>query len=395
MLGAVYIGLSGLNAYSKGLQTISNNVANLNTPGFKSSSAKFSDLFYSGSPAPADDGSEANQFGEGVSYAHSYINFKQGDVRPSDGQLDLAIQGKGFLVQLNGANKVYSRTGQFSVADDGNIVERTTGNRIALLGANGNLIPASISGKKLSPPQVSTKLTFGDNLSSSGDSHEIANVDVYDASGAKQTLKIHFQNMQATTPGKWKVTVMNSAGTQISEGALMFRNSVPEPGNDSMTVSLQPPGAPLLSLDFDFSQVTNFSSGTTSSMRVANKDGYGSGDLTSTTVDDSGQIVLSYSNGKTATLGYVAMADFEDPQALKQMGQGIYQSDASKAPNIGRSGEQGMGKVSGHSSEASNVDLSGEFGQLIIVQRGFQASSQVISTANDMIQQLFDLKGLK
>ena len=150
MLESIYIGLTGLNSYSRGLQSISNNVANLNTPGFKTSGLRFGDLFYTGTGVPGLLGSGGGvQFGAGVTYSQSLINFRQGDIRRSDGELDLAIQGRGLLMMLPGKDspvqgRLYARTGQFGLDSEGYIAERTLGFRLGILTSAGSLQAFSV-----------------------------------------------------------------------------------------------------------------------------------------------------------------------------------------------------------------------------------------------------------
>jgi flagellar hook protein FlgE len=126
---------------------------------------------------------------------------------------------------------------------------------------------------------------------------------------------------------------------------------------------------------------------------VASVDGAAAGTLSSVTIDDNGQVLLTYSNEKTETQGAVALANFRDPQQLTREGNGLYANSGHEVPRLSASATDGVGKLTPKTIEASNVDLSSEFGDLILVQRGFQACSQVVSVSNDMIQQLFAIRG--
>ena len=396
MLESIYIGMSGLTAYSKGLQTISNNVANMNSPGFKASTPRFADLFYGQQFAPNQPGSlNVMSFGSGVEYGYASLNFKQGDIQSSDGQLDLAIRGDGFLTLLDKDTIRYARTGQFVVGDDNWIVDKVTGMKLAALDASGKPAAISINGKRTSPPSATTSVQFTDNLSSSATSFSVPNVDVYDANGAKHTLTIAFKPDNASFPGRWTVSVTEKdSSIPVQEGTLQFLGGIPEAGMDSIDVTLRPSGGSPFTFKLDFSSgVTSFSSGSTSTLRVAKSDGSAPGDLSTLTVDDDGALVIGYSNGKSAKLGVVALANFVDPQSLQQTGKGLFDASKASPPTYVASKGPGVGQLLSGSTESSNVDLSVEFGRLILIQRGFQASSQVITTANEMIMQLFQMRG--
>jgi flagellar hook protein FlgE len=184
------------------------------------------------------------------------------------------------------------------------------------------------------------------------------------------------------------VKVTDETGATVGEQTLKFVGSVPDPATNRLAFT-----SGGLSVDFDFSKITSFSSGTVSSLHVGSVDGYGIGTLSSVTVNEDGQLKLVYSNEQTHILGSVAIADFQDPQALTRLGSGLFEDRAGNNAQLLASGREGVGSLATRQIEASNVDLSQEFGDLILVQRGFQASSQVVSVANDMIQQLFGIRG--
>ncbi len=395
MLAALYTGMSGLQTYSRGLQTISNNVANMNTTGFKSTVARFEDRYY-GAPSDGLCWSQPNdpRFGSGVSYAQSYLNFAQGDLRASSGPLDLSISGTGFLTLLDEQSTRYARTGQFHANAAGQFIDETTGRQLALLDANGVVAGASISGHEWSASKATTTLTFNNNLSTGAPSHSIPNISVIDANGASHSLTVSFVPDQGVMPGRWRVTIADSSGRDLFEGSLQFFGGMPEPGMDRMDASLMMSDGSMLDLVLDFSNgVTAFSAGSTSTLSLSASDGYAAGSILTTSVNKAGELVLQYSNGQTAMLGRVALALFTDPQQLIQQEKGLFEAAAGIRPAFSTSGAAGTDHVVSGATEASNVDLSSEFGQLILIQRGFQASSQVVSAANEMLQQLFQLRG--
>lgn len=392
MLGSIYVGLSGLSAYSKGLQTISNNVANLNTPGFKTTSVRFTDLFSSGGGGLTY--ASGSRSGTGVGLAAPQVDFGQGDLRQSGGDLDLAIQGSGFLMLQDGTNTLYARTGQFGADKDGYVVLLGTKHRLMVLDKANNPAALNIDDKRTYKPSATTKIIFADNLSSTATEHTVSNLAVYDGSGGKHVWKVVLKAVGSTAPGEWDVTVTDDKDAVVGTGKLKFIGSMVDPSAAKITMNVTPGGADPFSVDLDFSTgVTSFSSGLTSSLRSKSTDGNAVGALSTVTIDKDGQVQLTYSNDKTEKLGAVAIADFGDPQRLERLGSGLFESRGDGPDRVLASGTDGVGKLVSKQIEASNVNLSDEFGDLILIQRGYQASSQVVSVANDMIQQLFGIRG--
>jgi len=396
MLGSINIGLSGMDAYSKGLQTISNNVANLNTLGYKATNVQFADLFDSGGSAGLTfvGSSFAEPGGEGVRVGSSFTDFSQGTLNQTGNALDLAIQGDGFLTLLNDGNTYYTRTGQFAVDKDGYISEQGTGYHLGVLDSTGHAVDVNIDSKRTSAPAATSKITFADNLSSSGTTATVSDINVYDDRGGVHVWTATFnKSTDAGATDTWDVTVTDSLGNTVGTATLKFIGSTVDPTTAQTTLSYTPDGASPMSVTLDFSSgVTSFSAGTTSTLS-ATADGNAEGELTNVTVTDSGHLQITYSNSKTEDLGAVALADFRDPQQLQQMSNGLFRNDGTGEMRLLSSNTEGIGTLVSGQLEASNVNLSNEFGNLILIQRGFQACSQVVSVANDMIQQLFGIRG--
>src|SRR5260221_1617849 len=326
MLGAIYIGLSGMNAYSKGLQTISNNVANLNTLGFKSTSVNFTDVFNSGGNGLSfTRTSDPEQSGSGVRFGQPTIDFRQGDLRQTSGDLDLAIQGSGFLVLLDGDKTYYARTGQFFVDNDGFISEQGTKFHLAVLNEARQPIALNIDTKRTSQPKATTIVKFADNLPSTATTASVANITVFDSIGGKQVWQVKFAPVGPTSPGEWTVTVLDASGATVGTSSLKFIGSAVDLSTEKITITSAPTGADPLAVVLDFSRgVTSFSAGTLSTLRAASVDGNGVGALTGVAIDADGQVKLSYSNNKTELEGAVALADFRDPQQLERASNGLF-----------------------------------------------------------------------
>jgi flagellar hook protein FlgE len=392
MLGALYTALSGMNAYSDGLQTISNNVANLNTDGFKEENVSFNELVNTGGGFL---GNENQPGGYGVEIADPSTDFSQGQLQQTSNGLDLAIQGNGFLVVYNSGTEYYLRTGSFSVGADGYVTDQN-GDRLAVLDANNQPKALNISNLETNAPEATTKIAFTNNLSSSGTSATISNINVYDSEGAQHVWTVALSNPTANTAGTgtdWTVTVTDANGITVGTGTIEFTNGNSAPGSNTVAITQTVAGGSDLDVTLDFSGVTSFSSGTTSTIASQSVDGHALGSLTGVSVDTNGVVQIAYSNGQTQAAGSVALANFEDPQSLQLLKGGLYKNDTFKNAQYFSSGESGLGTLSSSEIEASNVNLSNEFGSLILIERGYQACSEVVSISNDLIQTLFGIHG--
>lgn len=390
MFGSIYVGLSGLNAYSRGLQQISNNVTNLNASGFKGSTVAFTDLVginghggasYSGGPGGG---------GNGVEIGDTRIDFKQGELRQTDRDLDLAIDGSGFMVLMRGEELLYTRTGSFEVDKDGFIVLAGTEYRLATLDPSGRPVSLSIDASRTSTPTKTTTIKFADNLSSTATTYGIADVKVYDEAGGEHIWQIKFDKAEASL-NEWKITITDDKAKTIGTQTLKFVQGKVDPTTNKLVFE---DTDAKLSVTLDFSQnVTSFSSGTVSTLRKASVDGYKVGAITTISVNATGKLEIGYSNEQKKELGAIAIADFRDPQALDQRSGGLFHDTGLAQRELMTADGKRVGKVLSRRLEASNVDLAKAFGELILIQRGFQASSQIISVSNDMIQQLFGIRG--
>jgi len=392
MFGSIYIGLSGLNAYSKGLQAISNNVANLNSNGFKSSTVSFSDLAGVEGNGGGQYASGQGAGGFGVTMGDPLLDLAQGELRQTDRDLDLAIDGSGFLMVMKGDQLFYTRTGSFEVDKDGYVVLSGTDYRLATLDDKGHPVSLSIDALRTSPPSASTKVTFTDNLSSTITKPvSISDITVYDQNGGQHVWTATFTK-DATTPNQFSVSVVDATGKTIGTAqTLKFSTAgVIDPTTATLTFT---DSDAALSVGFDFSGVSSFSGADVSTLTTSDVDGYGLGTISTVAVNDSGQLEISYSNEQKTDLGAIAIADFRNADALKQQNGGLFTDPGTAERSLYASGDARVGKVQSRRLEASNVDLSQAFSDLILIQRGFQASSQIISVTNDMIQQLFGIRG--
>jgi flagellar hook protein FlgE len=393
MLDSLYIGLSGLTGYSKGLNNISNNVANLNTPGFKSSQLQFNDLFYRYQTSGDGGNSSSYAQGSGVTVGGASVIFKQGELRATGNDQDVAVDGNGLFVLRKDGQTSYSRAGQFTFDADGFLVSRDNQARVAGLTGTDNLHDINISGLRSSPPKVTTAIKMAESLSSNDATFDIASMPVFDSLGGSHTLNLHFINNGGVTPRSWLVQVREGTNI-ISTGEIRYQGTgAPEVGFSSTTFTYAPTnGAAPLTVTLDFSATDHFSSAG-SDIKISSQDGLAAGSLTKAVFDADGFLVLTYSNGQTTKQDRLALAWFNDLQGLEQAGGNMFLNTGGQERRLGGPGDSLFGKVKGGSIELSNVDLAQQFSELIITQRGYQASSQVITASNEMIQQLFDLRG--
>jgi flagellar hook protein FlgE len=405
MLSTIYSALSGMLGFSKGLDVVSNNIANLNTPGFKGSELEFRDLFYRYSQdGGAQDGARS-QIGSGLETKSTRTRFRQGELRDSGNPLDVAVDGNGFLVlkpkdgeQLYGVGggQVYTRAGQLEFGADGFLVERSSGARVMVLDG-GAMHEMSIDNLRTSAPVATTEIRVSGNLSPGSTSADLNNVTVFDQAGQSHTLAIRF-NRDPADAAHWFVEARDSDNRLLGSGEVRFQgNGSPAPGANTFSFTFAPASTPstAITLQFgepgSFSGVTNFSGPTQSDLQVRSQNGVAAGSLTSATFDEGGALRLSYSNGRTVSGPSLALAWFDDLQALRVSAGSVFVNDGGQAPVIGKAQEGIMGRIAAGRVELSNVELTEQFTDLIILQRGYQASSQVTSVANEMIQQLLDI----
>lgn len=403
MLGTIYTSLSGMLGYSKGLDAISNNVANMNTPGFKGSDVQFEDLFYQQHVTSVSSGGfNSSQIGHGVQVSNTLTNFSQGEVRETGNQTDVAINGNGYFVLLDEDKYSYTRAGQFVFDDDGFLISSLSGNKVAGIDSSNLLSEISISAHRSNPPAATSQISFVGNLSVSnlstgGVTHSIDTLSVYDSSGAKHTLKVEFTNNYNVTPWSWLIAVSDANDNVISNGEIRFQgNGTPETGFNQHQFTYTPSvGQPVdLTLFFgepgSFFGSTSFSGGTTSTLAVDKTDGYGVGSITEIKINETGNIEVKYSNDESATVGTIAMAHFDNQQILQKKGNGVFINPLGQNVEIGSASDNLFGSIVGGSLELSNVELTQQFTDLVIVQRGFQSSSQVLTVANEMVQELIN-----
>ncbi len=395
MLDTIFIGMSGLSSYAKGLKVIGNNLTNVNTPGFKSSQLQFSDLFYQASTGgQPGNGATSAQLGSGVGTLSAAINFNAGDLKASQNTLDLAISGNGMFVLHDGAQSHYTRAGSFEFNKEGILVNKTDALHVSGLDAQGNLVDVSLADLRHNLPKATGTINFKDKLASDlaiGSNFVVNGVNIIDALGGSHSVTLTLKNMGA---GDWDVTISDVTGT-LGTGSIKYAGGVAVAGSSVVTLAFAPAGVPALSVNFDFSKSESLAGvpAGTSTLAVDSQDGYLEGDLTKVAFDAEGTLIASYTNGQTTKGARLALARFDSDQDVVQLSGNQFDSASKQAVHVGYAKTGNFGSLLSSQIEGSNVHMEDEFSNLIVMQRGYQASSHVISTANDMIQELFDMKG--
>ncbi|HEY8606462.1 MAG TPA: flagellar hook protein FlgE [Noviherbaspirillum sp.] len=429
-------GLSGLNAASKNLETIGNNVANANTVGFKTSQTQFADVF-----ANSLTGASGSQVGIGTKVAGIVQQFTQGNITASNNPLDVAINGGGFFRMSNNGAITYTRNGQFQLDNMGYIVNNS-GSRLTGYAANAAGVLSTGAPTEINirtddlPPKTTENVNVQVNLDSRKPQLDPANFDVtdattytnsssvsvYDSLGNEHVLQLYYVN--TTTPGRWEVfgsmdgitlppgVPMPPAATlghiqfdpdgKIIEGStsLAMQGDALTPINlNNLAAALEAATGkpvennadPAFDLRLDFTNSTQF--GSAFGVNKLNQDGYTAGRLSGFNIGADGVITGRYTNGEAATLGQVVLANFTNPNGLQPLGNNEWAESSVSGPAlVGPPNSAGLGVLQSNAVEDSNVDLTAELVNMITAQRVYQANAQTIKTQDQVLQTLVNLR---
>ncbi len=399
------IALSGLNAASADLETISNNIANSSTHGFKKSRAEFADVYASATN---------NAIGRGVRLAAVTQQFGQGSLSITENPLDLGISGDGFFRLNDNGSTVYSRAGAFGVDRDGFIVntqqQRLTGfladTQGTLTGAIGDL---RVDTADL-PPRVTTLIDVGANLDASQtvpvnpfnvndplSYNHSTSTTIYDSLGSAHIATMYYSK-SASNQWQARLFVDGSEVNQPGGDALAFANDGSlfqingGAGTTTTSISFNPgTGAAAMTLTMDYADLTQY--GSPFGVNALSQDGFAIGRLSDVGVDELGMLSARYSNGQTRVLGQVVLSNFANPQGLRQLGDTNWaETFSSGAALTAAQGSGDLGLVQSGALEQANVDLTEELVNMITAQRNFQANAQVISTADQITQTIINIR---
>lgn len=396
ILSSAYISLTGLLTFSKALDVISDNVANLSTPGFKAG-----DLFFNSLQAPEEftgsgRESDAGVPGAGTTATGAGRRFAQGELRETGTPTHLAIDGAGFFVLRDAAGLVLTRAGQFELNLRGQLVDPATQRIVQGLDGAGGLVDITIDRFKTNPPTATSKVAFSGNLSVGSTTHTATRT-IFDAEGTERILTFTFTNNTAVTPGSWLVNVKDAQNVNLLDGEIRFQGSgAPAAGFSTLQFNLPSANGTTsaVTLDFGtpgtFNGATSFSAGQTSTLQASSSDGFGIGRLTSFTFGEDGFLTLKYSNGQTEQGARVALASVPDPQELQSETGTVFVAREGQRIEFTAPGQGGLGRLAAANLELANVELSREFADIIILQRGFQASSQVLNISSQLIEDVYN-----
>ncbi|MCJ8501305.1 flagellar hook protein FlgE [Desulfatitalea alkaliphila] len=412
MIGSLYSGISGLKAQTSAMAVIGDNIANVNTTGFKTSKVRFANVFN------ATLGQSRMQIGRGVTMAGLTSNWGSGTIENTNAVTDLAINGQGMFIVRDGMNNAqyYTRAGQFEfnnlnrlVTTDGFEVQ---GYAILQNGNRGAMGPITLP-NGISEPSATEEITMAINLDSEAEvgTRFDTTVTVYDSLGNAVELNFIFER----DGDGWQYYVDPSLGTATPSDAarnyLRFdAYGVLEAANDDDGGALENPvieitginlgGVDPLELTWNLlNDAGTASSGSVtgyagSSVKTAqSQDGYPSGMLQGISIDDDGTFTALYSNGTMRPFAQIALADFASYEGLAKLGSNLFTASlASGQPIVTTPNSAGVGAIASSSLEMSNVDLAQEFVSLITTQRAFQANSKVITTSDEVLAELINIK---
>jgi flagellar hook protein FlgE len=390
MLRSLFSGISGLRAHQTMLDVTGNNIANVNTTAFKASAVQFQDTLSqltqaAGGPQDQVGGTNPAQIGLGVQVAGISTNFAQGSAQSTGRAKDLMISGDGFFITKMGDETLYTRAGALDfdplgrlVAPGGALVQGWAADANGVINAGGPVGTITLPLNAVLPATATTDATVGGNLPSDAANGTVLvrEVTVYDASGTGRPLSLTYTS---TGPGAWNVAATHN-GTTVN-GNVAFTNGQLTAGG-TMVVN---------GITVDMTSLTGFAKLTTVS--VTDQNGSDAGTLQSFTIGKDGTVIGLFNNGGEQAVGRIALATFVNPGGLEKAGGSGYRATFnSGAAEVGVPGQGGAGALTAGQLEMSNVDLSQEFTNLIVAQRGFQANARIITTSDEVLQELTNLK---
>ncbi len=408
MIRSLRTAVTGLKSHQTRMDVVGNNIANVNTIGFKRGRAAFNEVLgqklFSASRAAGGQGVNSSFIGFGVGVSAIDQNWNQGALESTSIATDLALNGDGFfVVRGNDDRLMLTRAGNFSFDDEGFLVTNAGINvQGYAIDADGNVDTSQMQDITIdfslqAPPHTTRNVTVAGNLSAdaqTGDEVNFSTV-IYDEQGRAHTVLVTFT--KTANANEWDYSVdysgdLSPAPFASVNGTISF--NVDGSLTDDTPISLAfdaayATGGP--TFDLDISGITQYSGSNT--VAVQNQDGYGRGQLIGYLIDANGLVTLNFSNGVQRALYQVAVASVKNPNGLENLGNSLYGiTTESGDPVFGRAGQEIQTAVVQGFLEMSNVDLATEFTDMIVAQRGYQASARVITTSDELLQETVNLK---
>jgi flagellar hook protein FlgE len=419
-LRSLSAGVTGLRNHTTMMDVIGNNVANINTVGFKSSRITFGELFSqtlrgATQSTASSGGTNPVQVGLGASIMSIDTIFKQGVIEATSNDSDLAIEGTGLFVVKRGDRTFYTRVGAFERDSSGKLVMKGTGavvqGKIAdsqgVIPAGAGLEDITIDVTRKTPPMATDLVKLSGNLDASADPYVPASagppavaesggkvgctMSVFDSLGNKHSITVTMtKNATANT---WDYTVEDDTPTTLTTGSLTFKSDgFVDTGSPVVIPAITlTNGAADLNISLDFANLTQTQGSSNMTPREIN--GYTAGEMSGWSIDQNGYITASFTNAQLLKLGQIVLAEPNNPAGLNRVGDGLF----DLSPNSGTAaiispGAESRSRILPGSLEQSNVDLPEEFTKMIVAQRGFQANSRVITTSDEILNEVVNLK---
>ena len=425
---SLYSGVSGLKAHQTKMDVIGNNIANVNTVGFKSSRVTFSELFYqttqvaSGPNADTNTGGQnAKQIGLGTNMGSISVDVTtEGGTQSTGNPFDLKISGDSFFIVSSGGANYFTKAGNFTTDASGNLVTQSGGLVMGYIAESPGAMlqtdqirPLSIYGAQYTntPPEVTTAATYSGNINSEDSNFAeglpiTTFIPVYDNLGYKYEIQVQVTKVSATeytaeATGVYSGNQLIEDLTAEMSGTLSFDGAtglIAEGSESSFELTISGKDSFTSPVQVDFSSLTCYGNESTIDCVRGDKNGEGAGKAVGTMisvgVQTDGKIVAAYSNGDNEVIGQIAVANFANPAGLEKVGDNLFAAtlNSGEFNGIGEDVTAGGGSISSGTLEMSNVDLSTEFTDMIVTQRGFQANSRIITTSDTMIEELLSLK---
>ena len=410
LISTLFTGVSGLSGQSKAMEIIGDNIANVNTVGFKGSAPVFGDIF----STVLHNGAVTSQLGGGSQLAGVLQTWDQGAIEHSANALDVAIDGNGFFITSTyGDNdQFYTRNGQFRINELG-LVQSMTGEILKGFDYANDVLSTTMEDIDLagvqSTPNASTYFNSGTQLNAAATATTtfITPVTLYNSVGSIVTLNITFTKVASKNQWSYNAVPSEGAITAGASGTVTFDTSGQlslvdgsTAADHTFTINFDNAATPAveMSLNWDLvdsagnthGKLTGFAAASNNNSLV--QDGYATGTLLGLSVTSLGDITGLFNNGQTELLNRIALADFLSPSGLNRSGNNKYtESQESGAPTIGVPDTGGLGKILGESLELSNVDIAQAFVTMIKTQQAYQASARLITTTDDLLSEAVNL----